>query len=206
MPKVTEEHKKKRRREILDVAKKVFIKQGFQATTMSDIVSASNMSRGGVYSYFSTTDEMYKAIIAENDQSFEAYFQNLMQMKSYWNALLIYLDDLERSAYDDVREGFGIVAYEYLVMTWREKERIQFFKDRVDQYIKLFAGLIESGVKREEFHPVQSSEAIALMIINTNDAVYLLSMTVGADKARVKDQVKSLKIYLRYVLQVKHIE
>lgn len=62
-PKVTKEHKDKRQAEILEAAKTVFKRKGFELTTMKDVVEESGFSRGGVYLYFSSTEEMFRRII-----------------------------------------------------------------------------------------------------------------------------------------------
>ena len=38
-----------RKKEILDAAKKAFIKKGFADTVMEDIIAETSLSRGGVY-------------------------------------------------------------------------------------------------------------------------------------------------------------
>ncbi len=58
MPKVTDEHRATRRDEILDAAIRCFAAQGFQATTMADIISASGLSAGAIYSYFAGKQEL----------------------------------------------------------------------------------------------------------------------------------------------------
>lgn len=41
-----------RRREILEAAKKVFLRKGFTDTVMEDIIQETSLSRGGVYYYY----------------------------------------------------------------------------------------------------------------------------------------------------------
>ena len=41
---------------ILDSAKQVFIQKGFNRVTMKDIIEKCNISRGGIYLYYSTVD------------------------------------------------------------------------------------------------------------------------------------------------------
>ena len=53
---------------ILGASKKLFAKNGFTAVTMKDICEASDISRGGLYAYFSSTGEILSEII-ENEQA-----------------------------------------------------------------------------------------------------------------------------------------
>lgn len=50
--------KEARVRQILEASLPVFLKKGFHKTTMTDIVRASGMSRGGVYHYYQNTSDI----------------------------------------------------------------------------------------------------------------------------------------------------
>lgn len=65
MPKVTNEHKAARRRQILDAAARCFARDGFHRTSMQDIVRESGISAGLAYRYFAGKDDMITAIVAE---------------------------------------------------------------------------------------------------------------------------------------------
>lgn len=48
---------------LLDAAKRLFVKNGFDGTTMIDIAGESGMSRRTLYSYFDSKIEIYQAVI-----------------------------------------------------------------------------------------------------------------------------------------------
>ncbi len=48
---------------ILTKAKQVFIRKGFAAVTMKDIINECEISRGGIYIYFSSVDEIFVQVI-----------------------------------------------------------------------------------------------------------------------------------------------
>jgi AcrR family transcriptional regulator len=60
-----EREKKQRRQSIIDAAKELFYEKGFQMTTMEDIAAASELSKGTLYLYFGSKDELYISIILE---------------------------------------------------------------------------------------------------------------------------------------------
>ena len=59
----------KKRNLILDCAEKVFSQKGFSVVTMKDIIEACNISRGGIYLYFSSTDEIFMEVIKSHHQT-----------------------------------------------------------------------------------------------------------------------------------------
>ena len=51
-----------RREHILDCALKVFFEKGFERATMEEIAKAADLSKGGLYHYFSSTTEILLAL------------------------------------------------------------------------------------------------------------------------------------------------
>jgi TetR/AcrR family transcriptional repressor of mexJK operon len=67
-----------RRRAILDVASEVFLAQGYAATSMSEIAARLGGSKGTLYNYFRSKEELFSAFIADTCQRrAEAFFDPL---------------------------------------------------------------------------------------------------------------------------------
>ncbi|KHL15621.1 UNVERIFIED_CONTAM: hypothetical protein LK11_20610 [Mumia flava] len=62
MPRVTEEHRERRRRQILDAARRCFARQGFHQTSMSDLLAESGLSAGAFYGYYRSKSELVAAV------------------------------------------------------------------------------------------------------------------------------------------------
>jgi AcrR family transcriptional regulator len=62
MPKVTAEYERARRLQIVRAAVGCFSRRGYRGTSMVDIVRASGVSVGGIYSYFDSKDELFLAV------------------------------------------------------------------------------------------------------------------------------------------------
>jgi len=54
-----------RRRQILDAAKRCFIRKGLDATTMRDVAKDASLSLGGIYFHFASKEEIFRAICNE---------------------------------------------------------------------------------------------------------------------------------------------
>ncbi|HEU4947334.1 MAG TPA: TetR/AcrR family transcriptional regulator [Kribbella sp.] len=65
MPKVTDEHRLARRRQIVAAGRRCVAEQGFHKTTMADVIRESELSAGAVYGYFKSKDEIVAAIADE---------------------------------------------------------------------------------------------------------------------------------------------
>src|SRR5271169_2184684 len=61
-----------KRRQIVEGARQVFLSAGFDGASMNDIARAAGVSKGTLYAYFTSKDELFEAIIrAEYAQSAE---------------------------------------------------------------------------------------------------------------------------------------
>lgn len=54
--------KEQRETSILDAAEKLFIKKGFEGTSMDDIAAAVELSKPAIYRYFANKEELYLAV------------------------------------------------------------------------------------------------------------------------------------------------
>ena len=66
---ITRPHFEKKRRDkqrkILDAARLVFCRKGFLAVKMQDIIDECGISRGGIYIYFSSVDEIFLEVMKD---------------------------------------------------------------------------------------------------------------------------------------------
>ena len=65
MPRLTDATKAARRAQIIEAAIDCFIKRGYINTSMSDIINASGLSSGSIYSHFSGKEDILVTVINE---------------------------------------------------------------------------------------------------------------------------------------------
>ncbi len=74
MPKVSEEHERRRRQQILDAAMECFARNGYRATSIEDIVHASGLSVGALYTYYASKQELFLALAEQHTaQTLDAF-------------------------------------------------------------------------------------------------------------------------------------
>ena len=61
-----ERRKDARPRELLDAALALFVEQGFAATKVEDVAKRAGVSKGTLFLYFATKEELFKAVVREN--------------------------------------------------------------------------------------------------------------------------------------------
>ena len=151
-PDVSEERKD----QILDAATDVFAQKGFSETRMDDIVEESGLSKGTLYWYFKSKDEIILSIF---ERIFNREFLALERLVeadgSAAERLLCYAD----IAIDDVNRLLKLMPLSYEVMAWafRRKFVQDAFKLYINKYMDVLVPLIQQGVDAGEFRDIDPS-------------------------------------------------
>src|SRR5439155_829870 len=81
MPRVSQEHEQEVRDRIVRAALQVFAERGFHRATMQDIVRASGLSVGAIYTYFKSKSELILAgcdLITDHERRILALIETLL--------------------------------------------------------------------------------------------------------------------------------
>ena len=91
-PKVSEEHMEERRKQILDAAVATFSRKGLHQSTIEDIRLAAGLSRGAVYHYFKTKEDIIDAIRQRSERQAEAIYAGAAEADDAESRLLSLID------------------------------------------------------------------------------------------------------------------
>ena len=80
MPRVSAQHLAARRQQILDAARFCFLRNGFHATSMQDVIRQANLSVGAVYRYFPSKNELITALAQQIIDEVTAIFDDLASL------------------------------------------------------------------------------------------------------------------------------
>jgi AcrR family transcriptional regulator len=72
MPRVSDAYREARREQILDAAQRCFVRNGFHATSMHDVIAEAGLSVGAVYRYFTSKDQLRTAVAEHNSGTLNA--------------------------------------------------------------------------------------------------------------------------------------
>jgi AcrR family transcriptional regulator len=68
MPKISEERKTERREQILAGARGCFAEHGYEGATVARLEAATGLSRGAIFNYFASKEELFLELAAEDSQ------------------------------------------------------------------------------------------------------------------------------------------
>ncbi|MNX71471.1 putative HTH-type transcriptional regulator YfiR [compost metagenome] len=200
-PKVSDDHKEKRRLEILQAAKRVFHQKGFERATMSDIVAESGLSRGGVYWYFTDKEELIHALF---EHLSEQFVLDLSQMTdryaSAWDALEAFVEENKQAVLRQADDPDTASVAEFFVSGWRDERRRNLTIARYRGASEQLHQLVLHGVKTGEFRPQVDLAVIVQGIFTNLDALQQSRFFLGPDVLDVEGQFALLKTFLRFCL------
>jgi AcrR family transcriptional regulator len=82
VPKVSEQYAKQRRRDILDGAASVIASKGYQNATVDDICRETGISKGALYGYFSSKEDILATLKVERVQRDAAAVRAAIQLRN----------------------------------------------------------------------------------------------------------------------------
>ena len=153
-PDVSEERKD----QILDAASEVFAEKGVHEARMDDIVKESGLSKGTLYWYFKSKDEIIISIFERLFSRELADLDNLVSDDSpAADRLLRYTERITKDVFRLL--PFAPIAYEFLSLAFRRKYFREAFKIYLNNHMDILVPVIQQGVDSGEFRRVDAHEA-----------------------------------------------
>ncbi len=152
-PNVTDE----RKTQILNAAEEVFTKKGFDNARMDDIAEKTGLSKGTLYIYFKSKDDLILSIL---DRMFQLEFRQLDALQLDEGEAAEAISKLTDLLTKDILGLLRLVpiVYSFLALAFRNRYVQRALKDYVNRYINLLIPVIERGIHSGEFRQVDPRE------------------------------------------------
>lgn len=147
-----------RKKQILDAAMIVFSCKGFHQARMDDIVKQSGLSKGTIYWYFSSKDEIITQIL---DNLFERELASLGEIQNEGGSASERLLKFMRISLKDLMPMLKHMplTYEFYAFALREKTVRNTLKKYFRSYVELLIPIIQQGIDSGEFRTINAGEA-----------------------------------------------
>jgi AcrR family transcriptional regulator len=110
MPKMILEYKKAVIKKIVDTAFEIFSTKGYQELTMDEIAKKLGVSKGALYSYFTSKDEILKEIYKNGRQILQKTLTEASQAKDFNDAIETIFQQTTEKYEKDIGIYFEILA------------------------------------------------------------------------------------------------
>lgn len=171
---------------ILDTARKVFVEKGYKNVTMKDIVEACEISRGGLYLYFGSTEEILLAVLEqEANETDDIFMKSITEDDSAANILTLFLKEQKKELLHK-KNNMTMAVYEY---AFENKEGgATMLRKQFEAGARVIEKLITSGIASGEFY-CENPKGAADNIMYVLEGMKINSQTMGITEEKVDEQL-----------------
>ena len=180
--------------EVLNRALRVFWRNGYEGTSMQDLVDGMQINRASLYDTFGNKEALYLAALQRYQQQNQENVQHLLLCH---NSVREALDELletmiQESLNDPEKKGcFVVNATTGLANRYQEVNRL--VSDNEQQMVNAFEAMIEQGQSQGEIGPDRDAQTLSSYLFASLQGLRVLAVT-NSDMAllrRVKDTILS---------------
>lgn len=162
------ESKEKRIQDIIDAAMEIFIKKGYENTTMESIAKGAGISKGGLYHHFKSKDMILMFVNQKISENIEKIMNSAIRMPSVKEGLLYYMENYLRYWLEHPRE----TTFLFLSITKMldNSELLEYYQQFTGDYMKYLEEAFKMGVVSGEFIP-HDTKTSAVTLVAAMDGI-----------------------------------
>ncbi|MGV8057060.1 MAG: TetR/AcrR family transcriptional regulator [Smithellaceae bacterium] len=195
--------KENRRNAILKAARKLFFEKGFRAVTVDKIAANAEISKGTIYLYFNSKEEIYVQILIADNIEFHTRVSNVFQKDVSASELLLEFGKLYVDFFLYDKELFRIfmafmIRADQTILT--EEQNGNLLRTANDN-IQLIAEILQKGINSGEFSPdinVRQGQNAIWGLLNGIISLYLFTGVPAERAKKIHTMVRdSLNIFIK---------
>ena len=157
--------KQARPQELLDAALALFVERGFAATRIDEVATAAGVSKGTLYLYYASKEELLKAVIRERLSDEIAVGTQFVAAHTGTHADLLrqLVEQWWRRVYDSPTSG----VFKLIITEVRSFPEISayYYREVVEPGKRLIGGVLERGIAAGEFRAVDVQSAVHSLVL-----------------------------------------
>ena len=164
-----------KRDRILRAAIKVFAKNGFYATRVSEIAKAAGVADGTIYLYFKNKDDVLITIFEEGIERLLTILREVAESEEPFESRIQRIIELQLGLMEEQRD-----LAEVITVNLRQSSRLlkQYATPLFMQYIDVIAGVVRDGQEEGSFRQDLNPRVVARSLFGAIDAI-LLTWALG---------------------------
>lgn len=172
---------------ILETARKVFVEKGYKNVTMKDIVETCGISRGGLYLYFDSTEQILLEVLQmEADETDDVFSQNITQDDTAADILTLFLKEQKKELLQK-KNSLTVAIYEYF-FSHKSTDKNNMLRKQFDAGVRVLEKLIEAGIASGEFY-CEDPKGAASNIMYVLEGMKIDAQTFGITEKMVDEQL-----------------
>lgn len=189
-------HRKQMREEkkqhILQCSRKVFSEKGYARVTMQDLVDASQISRGGIYLYFKSVEEVFRELLLQRERTLIEEVKALIsEGRSFEDLFDAYLK-LQKNRLKHIDESLIQAMYEYH-FTENNEASSSLRDQQVSNAQETIRLVIDYGRQKGCIKP-EDVDVVVEHIMLTIEGLNIYALLGGLSSEKLQDQLDYLKV------------
>jgi len=177
--------KEERINDITEAAMEVFLKKGYENTTMEAIAKNAGLSKGGLYHYFKSKDMVLIYVNQKINENMEIILNKAIEMPSVKEGILYYIENYLKYWLEHPKET--IFLFLSITKILDNHELLEYYQQFMGDYIKYFEEAFEMGIQLGEFVP-HNAKTSAITLVGALDGI--ISYMFLDESLQLEDVVK----------------
>ncbi len=163
------------------------MEKGYKRVTMKDIVEACEISRGGLYLYFESTEQILLEVLQmEANETDDVFTQDIIEEETAADILTLFLKEQKKELLRK-KDNLTVAVYEYF-FDQKTTDKNNMLKKQFDAGVRVLEKLIEEGISSGEFY-CENPKGAASNIMYVLEGLKINAQTFGITEADVDRQL-----------------
>lgn len=185
----------KTRETLVDVARQLFARMGFDNTTMNDIAQASHKGRRTLYTYFKSKDDIFAAVVESELDKLQEMLQEIAEREMPADEKLITFIYKRLDAVKAIVFRNGTLRARFFRDIWRVEKARKKFNTQETEILK---NILDYGVAEGVFK-VPNTDITALIIhhaLKGLEVPYIRGLMGDSDETRKMQKINVMNLIL----------
>jgi AcrR family transcriptional regulator len=163
---------------MLDLATELFARRGYEGTSVRAIADEMGIESGSLYSHIANKEEILLEIVERTAELFFKRAEAVLEAGGSAEGRLVGLAAAHLNVVHESRSAVRVYYEEWRQLDRARQRKVVALRDR---YEGMFRQLIEEGIEREEFKPldVESTTLVIMSVLNWSLNWYLPDGRLG---------------------------
>jgi len=198
-----EKEKENKRNNILRAARKLFFDRGFKSVTVDSIAAKAGVSKGSIYLYFDSKEEIYAQVLVTDNIEHNKEIRYFADKDASAAELLMEFCQVYVGYFLHDNELFRILMTFMLQteqMNLTQEQNAELIRTTNDN-IKVISGILQKGIDSGEFSPaidIRQTQNAIWGLLNGIISLYLFMGNPAKRAERIHSMVKdSLRVFIK---------
>lgn len=200
MPKVSEQYKEEKKNIILQSALHCFGEKGYEATIIDDIVRESKLSKGAIYNYFNSKEEIYLQLLKNSTEDFfMEVHSEYGKRKSAAEKLRFLFERFQNQKLSEDRRKFMRLYTEFWLYSSRQQDLKDLMEERYIQFTGFVEEIVKEGQGKGEFRDQIDPRMLSQIFWAVRDGNVLHYSLLGEEKQYKRTWMMLEEFFIYYL-------